>query len=398
MNTKQFFQAILFAAVTFNCVGAAASSYNFVKIADSQTAAPVGTFSNFGAPSISGNNVAFDGYYDGSNASGIFASIGGGLNTISKKGDAAPSGTFSQFFGTAIAGTSVGFVGIYNNSAGSGAFTGSGGPVTVIAKSGDAVPGGTIATISDVATDGANVAFSAVYNGATQGGIFLTSGGTSTLITSTTELPIGVSLSGSNVSFSSIGDVSRVGIGQSTTIAKFGDPAPIGTFLHFDSYPSLGPAIDGNNVAFVGYYAFGGIGGAFFGNGGPLTTIMTPGDPAPIGTFAGASSPSISGNNVAFVGWYDIFGSKPGIFIGNGGPLVSVIKAGDTLFGQTVTSVGIGTSSLDRGGSSNIAFRYTLSNGVTGVAIAHAVPEPSACYLLFLGTAGIWLVQCRRTS
>jgi hypothetical protein len=397
MNTNQFSQAILFVAAMFNCVGAGASSYNFVKIADSQTAAPVGTFSNFGLPSISGNNVAFEGYYDGSNASGIFASFGGALKTISKKGDAAPSGMFVQYFGTAIAGTSVGFIGYYNNSAGSGVFTGSGGPLTVIGKSGDAVPGGTIATISDVAADGGNVAFSAVYDGATQGGIFLASGGARTLIASTTELPIGVSLSGSNVAFSN-GAVSRMGSGQSTTIAKYGDPAPIGTFLHFDSYPSHGPAIDGSNVAFVGYYAFGGIGGVFLGNGGLLTTIMTPGDPAPIGTFVSASSPSISGNNVAFVGWYDTFGSKPGIFIGNGGPLVSVITAGDTLFGQTVANVGIGTFSLDRGGSGNIAFQYTLSNGVSGVAIAHAVTEPSACYLLFLGTAGTWLVWCRRTS
>jgi hypothetical protein len=42
----------------------------------------------------------------------------------------------------------------------------------------------------------------------------------------------------------------------------------------------------------------------------------------------------------------------------------------------------------------DIAFRYTLANGVTGIAVAQAVPEPTSLSLLAIG--GLAMPRCRR--
>ena len=47
----------------------------------------------------------------------------------------------------------------------------------------------------------------------------------------------------------------------------------------------------------------------------------------------------------------------------------------DTLFGSTVVALSAGRSALNDSG--DFTFRYTLANGVSGIALTH-VPEPAA--------------------
>src|SRR5208282_5151106 len=117
-----------------------------------------------------------------------------------------------------------------------------------------------------------------------------------------------------------------------------------------------------------------------------LTTIVQTNQAAPIGTFNGGfDNPSISNGEVAFSDYYDGF-SQQGIFTDIGGTLTPVLETGDALFGSTITSLDIGGSGLDENG--DIAFSYSLSNGVSGVAIA-AVPEPASALLLSVSLLGL---------
>ena len=62
-----------------------------------------------------------------------------------------------------------------------------------------------------------------------------------------------------------------------------------------------------------------------------------------------------------------------------------VISTGETLFGQSLTSVGpggiYGKTFNDAG---QVAFLYTLSNGAQGIALATPVPEPRSARALLL--------------
>jgi hypothetical protein len=89
----------------------------------------------------------------------------------------------------------------------------------------------------------------------------------------------------------------------------------------------------------------------------------------------------ISGGLAAFRGTYT--GGLQGIFIGSGGPLTTVVKSGDSLFGSTVQSLVLGGSALDAGGNGNLAFQYALANGRSGVAIATAVVPETSPFLIW---------------
>ena len=111
-----------------------------------------------------------------------------------------------------------------------------------------------------------------------------------------------------------------------------------------------------------------------------LTKIAKSGDVAPIGTFDQGGFldfgfPAISGDTVAFSGNYGN-GSGEGIFTGNGGPLTTVIKTGDSLFDSTVASLSFTRFGLDPDGSGNLAFSYSLADGRSGIAMATPVIEP----------------------
>ena len=120
---------------------------------------------------------------------------------------------------------------------------------------------------------------------------------------------------------------------------------------------------------------------------GAPTNIAKRGDPAPVGTFSSFHSVSVSGDDVVFRAYYDD-GSvgNMGIFTSDGVSLNTIIKAGDALFGSTVTDLNFGNRGLDEAG--NVAFWYELADGRSGVAIA-AVPEPSTVILLGVAVLGL---------
>jgi len=384
---------------------AEAVTYSFTKIADNSTTVSESTLdaAGLGKAAVSGTNVAFQACYNGSGGAGcgIFTGNGGALTTIVKDGTPAPAGTFSSNFGTfahppSISGNIVAFYADYQFNMSTfeyekaGIFTGSGGPLTTIQKTGDAAPSGTFNSFKDAAISGSNVAFQANY-GANLQGVFSSSGGPLTTIARSNDMvpPVGAltgfkapSISGSTVAFEadySGGQGILTGSGGTPSIvAKSGDMTPSGGTFNTSGF--FEPSISGSNVAFRASFSPAGANGIFKWNGSTLTTIVKTGDSAPVGTISLLTEPSISDNIVAFVGRYST--NKRGLFVGSGGALTTVIKQDDLLFGQTVTSVEFDRFGLDPSGSGNLAFKYTLSNGATGVALAVAGGPPAGDYNL----------------
>lgn len=396
--TRRFFPTILIWLLLLDALPSrqALGGYSFTRVADTTTAAPTGTFTDFGVPSINGGSLAFRGSYTGNSNAGIFQSNVGGLpRTIAKRGDAAPVGTLLGFVSdVGISGGVTAFAATYPGG-GSGVFTGTGGALTTIAKRGDPAPVGTFTDlISNADISGGVAVFRGTYTG-NRSGIFTGSGGALTTVAKSGDAaPAGTFISfgfpaidGSSTAFyGNYTGGTGVFIGNGgtlTTIVKSGDPAPLGTFGFFYDV-----AISGGTTAFLAAYSS--AKGIFTGSGGILTDIVNVGDAAPVGTFTDfAISPSILGGTVAFSGIYN-GGASSGVFTGNGGALVPVLLSGDPLFGSTVSSVGVGGNAFDSDGS--LALRYTLADGRTGVAIA-SVPEPSAAAL---GACGLLSVALRR--
>jgi hypothetical protein len=113
----------------------------------------------------------------------------------------------------------------------------------------------------------------------------------------------------------------------------------VGTFSTFGNLLSQ----DGSLVAFQASY--GPRSGIFAGSGGPLLTIVQAGDPAPTGTFDSFDSVSVSEGKVAFSARYG-FSSLSGIFMSNGGALTTIVKAGDAAPSGTFTSISLNAPSM----------------------------------------------------
>jgi hypothetical protein len=411
LNRRTSTQAALLAAAgVLLTVSSAHAGYTFIDVADTTMAAPSGMFTSFDEPSISNGVVAFQGYYNG--ISGLFTGNGGTLTTIAQTGAAAPTpiGTFAGFSDPVISGGTVAFLGFGPELAGggenTGVFTGNGGALTTIAKTGDASPaGGTFGFLTVPSISNGTVAFVGSQTALTDSpnsGVFTGNGGALTTIAETGQSApsgtftdfYGPAIDNGTVAFTAGYGSSSSGVftgtgGALTTIVNAGDPAPAGTFS------SVGSAsISGGKVAVYAHYNGGTI-GVFTGSGGTLTPIAETGEVAPDGTYADFDYLSIIGNTVAFEG---IYKSEPestyqtGIFIGSGAALTPVIKIGDTLFGGEVTALDTTVTELVpseiQDSSGDIAFSYQLSNGVSGVAIAH-VPEPASLSLLGIGALGL---------
>ncbi len=319
------------------------------------------TLFSFSRPVIAGGVTAFTADHGSGGNRSLFTGTGGPLNTLVKPGDPSPApgvkfGSVLQ--GSAIDGNTVAF------ASDPGLFTDSGGVITTIVKINDAAPSGTFSEgFYPPSISGGNVAFGGVF-GSGSFGIFTSRGG------------------------------------SKTTIVKTGDPAPTGTFTNFVGGSTDNYDLSGDTVAFFANYKstvfpLGSGSGIFTGNGGAITAIAKTGDPGPFpGPMQGFSSPTIAGNWVAFLALYN--GSRgsggPGIIARNGGgPLVSVIHIGDTLFGSTVTNLAYSSFGLDTDGSGRLAFQYQLLNGVNGIAIAEPVPEPTSLTLFYLGLVSLAL-------
>jgi hypothetical protein len=366
---------------SFQSAFAAAAAYNFINIADNATLGPAGAFSSFGiSPAISGRKVAFRG---SAGVSGIFTGSGGPIATIAQGGDPTSGGTLKGIYEPAISGNAVAFAGTFQG--GEGVFTGNGGPLTTIMKAGDVAPVGTFdVTRRYVAISDGQVAFQGHYLGGW--GFFSGDGGPlTTIVKSGDPASFGAfagfdvfsaAISGNNVAF--MGGVGgSVGIfigngGPLVPIVITGDPAPNGEFRSFRE-----PAISGDKAAFYATYSHGP--GIFAGSGGPLTRIVNRGESTSGGTFADFGHVALSGDMVAFDGSYEgSLGLRGrGLFVGDGGPLTTVIRTGDPLFGSTLRNLEFGRFGLDENGGGNLTFQYRLDNGRYGIAMAVPVPEPA---------------------
>lgn len=391
----------------------------FHKIAETGTAAPgQGNFTTFVPyPSISGNNVAFIGNYEG--GSGVYTGVVGttGAAKIVDTSDNAPGhGQFRglvnqppfQFPG--ISGNNVAFQARYKDGdldAGSGVYTG--------------VVGSTGATkIVDTPTAGIN---SPIFRSP--------------------------SVSGNNVSFLREPDPTGVYVGTAGSaggdkIVDVNDAAP-----GHGSFTSFGPpALSGNNVAFYGGYGAMpstgelGSGGIYTGTVGQTgaAKIVDKGD----GVFTAVGPPVISGNKVYFSGTesggsgiylgtagmagatkiVDASSAAPGggslediqdlsasgdslvfsarhlsvagIYLWSGGSVTKVIETGDTLFGSTVQSLINGATAID---GDKIAFWY-IRTGAYGIGVAEisSVPEQSSFLLAGLALLANRLNAWRKSS
>jgi hypothetical protein len=163
----------------------------------------------------------------------------------------------------------------------------------------------------------------------------------------------------------------------------FGSGGPITTIAQtdgpFDQF-DYGAAInDAGAVIFQARLDAGGQ-GLFVNSGGSMSTIADTSGPF---TSLGDFSINNAGS-VAFVGTSGF--PNHGIFTGDDPAADKVIHTGDSLFGSIVDSLGFYRGLNDMG---DIAFSYTLKNGVTGIAVARVIPEPAALKLLLIASIGL---------
>jgi hypothetical protein len=385
-------------------------TYRFTNVADTTTAAPTGSFSDFGDPAISGNVVAFRAHYMNSAPSeggnGIFAGSGGSLTTIAKRGDLGPLGTLLGFSDPSISGSKVAFRGTFPATPDpvpiflEGVFTGDGGPLSLIAMQGVDPSVGLIGAIGAPAIDGDTVVFHS-GNDNIQSGIFAGGDGPLTSIAKTGDTApsgaFGVSAANFGMPSTSDGTTSFRGSypggvaiftgsgGPLSVVVETGDAASSGVFTDVAN-----PTIGGTNIAFKGTYTSGGN-GIFVTSGGLLTTIVATGDSVPAGTLTNPDIPSIGGSSVAFIA--SLNGIGPGIFIGDGGPVTTVIKISDPLFGSSVLDLSFSRFGLDPDGTGGLAFQYLLLDGRVGIAMATPIPEPGTLALCVV--ALLWFLPRR---
>jgi hypothetical protein len=405
------------ASFLFCGVTAGAVEYRFTNITDTTTGAPGDfAFTAFAELAISGDNVAFLGFYSG--GAGIFRGSGESLTTIVLSGDPGPVGAPGIYSNPTINGDLVAFSGAYGDLLQtSGIFAGSGGPITTLVLERDPSPGGAFVAFGPPAVSGAIVAFRGIQRtgigGVLQTGIFTSSTGTGEAVTTIANQgdigPAGPlhgffdpKISDDAVVFLARHEDDSQGIykgsgGPLTKIVNVGDPAPFGVF-HDVSFPS----ISGDMVAFHGADDEG-TGIFAQTSDGMLTTVVRRFDPAPSGVFLTLfPAAAATGGVVAFLAEYGevdeeagltIHGS--GVFAASEGSLSTVIKMGDPLFGSFLVSfassehdVPYMASDPDRGRS--IAFTYALEDGRRGVAMATIIPEPTSFFLGAIWLSSFW--------
>jgi len=334
--------------------------YAFTNIAD--TSGPIGSF--VFRPTISNSGTAAFVVNLDAGGQAILKGNGGALTTI-----ADTTGPFSTFItvGPPVisinSSDTVAFIAV-PDIGGDGVYKGDGGPTITVAEFGHFIApsindSGTVAYFG-LLTDGSGFGYSAV------------NGGTGTVIaripsdiSSVFGLPTSSINSSNQVAFQAVsptvGPAVFVGNGSAlTTIADM--TGPIATILPFTISIN-----DSGTVSFAASLDAGGI-GVFKGNGGGLTAIVdTSGPYSNI-----ASSTMNNAGGIAFYASIDTGGS--GIFTGANPASDAVIKLGNSLFGSSVININPGVDYLNDNGQ--IAFGYTLANGLSGIAVATPLPLP----------------------
>ena len=324
-----------------------AASYQYVNIVDD-----AGPFRFFGGPAINNSGtVAFHAVLDNFAGEGIFIGGGGAITTLYDS-----SGPFDGLGDADINDSGTVVFGASFDAGGGGLFTGNGGPTTTITSYGEGM-----IEINNQET----VAFN------TSQGVFVGSGGPITTIADTSG-PFD-----NNLNVRSINDSGTVGFYASLD----GDLAGEGIFIGSGG-PITTVALSGENypyaqvqdvhvnnagtVAFMVAQHEGDGGGQVIFLGSPGSTTIVADTYGPYQLFP--SDIGFNNNNqVAFKARLDADGE--GIFTGPDPLADKVIQIGDPLFGSTLSF--IVTYALNDNGE--IAFRYNLANGISGIAVARPV-------------------------
>jgi hypothetical protein len=368
--------------VVWSCGAAAANAagpYAFTNIADTTS-----TYSEF-YPSRAGRIPSINNHGEVA----FWAVLVDGTETIRRRSGnqvdtiADNSGLLSTIGSPSISDNGVVVFNATADDGRAGVFAGSGGPVATIADS--AGPLDRFGSSSDINAAG-NVAYSASLD--TSGyAAFVSSGGGTTTVADTTGPLATIDSPRLNdsgaVAFWAFedGGFSRQSIHlyQGGALATIADES--GPFSGFSNRPGI---TNDGSVVFQAVFDSGGS-GIFKSQSRIVTPVVDT-----TGPFSGLRF--VAANNhdqVAFIGSLDSEGE--GLFLGPDPTADQVIRFGDALFGSTVTSIETSHALNDRG---QIVFYYRLANGVSGIAVASPIPEPSTIVLivvvgLILGTPSL---------
>ncbi len=356
--------------------------YMFTNVIDSTS-----PYTDFVGPSLNNNGaVAFYAQIK-TGGYGIFRSDG----TVTTPIALTTGTTFGNVYGTPSINDSgvVAFTG--SGSAGTGIFAGSGGAVTTIAVGGGMFAG---IPVGFGGTTSINNAGFVGFEGdlaAGGSGIFASNGTTTTNIALTDSTYRGFG--------------SYPSINQSGTVAFEAGLNPLGAGIFTGSGGAIktiadtsGPIAQPYNASInsSGTVAFkagltSGDSAILTGNGGLLQTVASTSG----GKFSNFGDPAINGmGQVAF--FANLASGGSGIYIGPDPTTDKVIAVGDSLFGSTVNDLYFWRTGLND--EDQIAFYYSLSDGVQGIALTSlaSVPEPSSVTLLAIGVIGLvqWM-RCR---
>lgn len=366
-------------ALAWATAAQAAGPYSFVNIADS-----TGPFSSFvGAPAINDTGtVAFQADLDSpSFGRGIFAGAVGGGPVVTIADDSGPLTTLGLGNPDINAGGTVAFRASFDGGGGAiyAASSAGGGPLTPVIQTASGPTGYGDPAINDagvvVFKGDLDSAGAGIYAGSAAGGPI------TPLVNTTSPL----SVSSVNPSINDAGVVVFGAVfppgpsfGLFTIPATGGSTTPVATpGGPLISITPRDPSI--NDAGTVAFRADSKV--LTVSSGGTLTTVVNANAPSPFGPLA-----DFAINDAGVVVFEDI----AGIFTGPDIVSDKVIKDGDPLFGSTVLSLDFLHGLNNRG---DIAFRYSLLNGVSGIAVA-VVPEPSAS--LSMALAGLALLRRRR--
>ena len=394
--------------------------WSFTRVADTTTQAPGGaTFgATGGAPFASASlapnaTVAFLGAHPGMTHYGLFQGGPGSLVRIADSSFQVPNvpgATFNQgFLGPSYDGGPVTFMGI-SSVAGTGIYASVGGALQTLVDRNTPIPGGTgnFSGVGDVFRSGSSVSFAGIQAGTFPGFYRWTSTGVNAIVTTSTPIPNGTgnfttwgsqSLTGDRLAFSGRNDTtrgvySRDGTG-SNPISIIADTSTLvpGTTQLFAGFTVV--SADGANTAFAGGPQNNG--GVWAHIGGQLIKIVDRVTPGPSGEqFLVFDQVSMSGTSVAFLAQTTL-GDR--LYVWRNGDLSLVVKRGDVLNSIFVDSLDMTSQSL-RGDT--VAFSFSTPPGTPqeprfgGVYTATFIPAPGAAALLL--SAGLLASRRRRDS
>lgn len=156
---------------------AAAISFTFEKIVDTNTPIPggTGTFRSLDAPSLDNGNVAFAGFGGGRNfvQSGIYTNIGGALNVVADTNTPIPggTGTFGGFDDPSLDNGNVAFAGFNADDGQSGIYTNNGGALVEVTARGNLLDGKSVTAVffGKEGLSGNQIAFNSIFDDGSSG-------------------------------------------------------------------------------------------------------------------------------------------------------------------------------------------------------------------------------------